>query len=332
MKFTSVDRIMAKLGRDIDDPNLNEVDTIEWIGEALDAVKVPCAFEQAVSFLEVRNFESPVPNGFQMILQVAKYNRDWRRGGMGQLKFNIGQEVGVNDSLALNGQANSTPSPTPTPTIEENSCSCSATSVCDDCFTFRELQIKYSPMINDPNYRQNFTPIRLANHTFFNTLVCKEIDQSPYKPDSCSDEYTIVGTTEKKLRFSFQEGLVALSYIKTPLDKETGYPLIPDDYYYINAITYYVKWKMAERYAWKGREGFISAARDSERLWLSYSRMAKNDAMMPKTLDQLQNMLEQTHQLIPNHNLYHGFYGKMGREQGLRTLSRGGYFNGRHDY
>jgi len=181
----------------------------------------------------------------------------------------------------------------------------------------------YNALIAAPLYRENFSPIRLANHTFFNTLVCKEKDQSPYELhrnpyggyNKTNEEYTLVGTAEKKIRFSFKEGHVALSYVKNAIDEETGYPLVPDNVYCISAIGYYVKWKMAEMYAWNGREGYDKLAQQYQVSWLRYIKMAKNDLKMPKSLDQLQNMLEQTHHLIPRHNMYYGFFGNLGRRE-----------------
>lgn len=41
-----------------------------------------------------------------------------------------------------------------------------------------------------------------------------------------NDEYTVI---QDQLRFSFKEGLVAVAYIRTKVDIETGYPMIPDD-------------------------------------------------------------------------------------------------------
>ena len=95
---------------------------------------------------------------------------------------------------------------------------------------------------------------------------------------------------------------------------ETGYPVIPDEIEFITAITYYIKWKMAERLRWSGREGFNLEAQDAEQKWMKYMRMALNKMKMPKGIDQHQNMLEQTFYLIPNHRKYYGFFGKIDRK------------------
>ena len=62
---------------------------------------------------------------------------------------------------------------------------------------YYDLQWEYSPWVSSQYYKQNYTPVRLADNTFFNSVVCREKD-IPY--NSCPDEYTIVGTEYRKLR------------------------------------------------------------------------------------------------------------------------------------
>ena len=59
--FTTVDRILAKLSRELSETDFNEQDVIEMIGEALDFLKVHAVLEPVVSFIEVKDYECPVP-------------------------------------------------------------------------------------------------------------------------------------------------------------------------------------------------------------------------------------------------------------------------------
>ena len=286
LKYTSVNRILSKIYRDLKGITLNESDAIEWIGEALEFLNVFEVQEQAVLFMEVKNYETDLPTGFQMVLQIAKYN-DW--------SFENKKDCCISTKIEEK--------------IEEKSdCGCKS----EKTFPFK-FDWQYITWISNDYYKQYFTPIRLSNNVFFNSLVCEEKNKSIYQ--TCEDEYTIVGTTSKKLRFSFKEGYIALAYIKNVIDKETGYPLIPEDIRYISAITYYIKWKIAEMYSWNGRQGFANLAKESEKKWLEYQRKAKNYMKMPKTIDQFQNLLEQSHYLIPRHKRYYGYFGNLGKEE-----------------
>lgn len=320
LQYTSVNRVLAKVHRDLKGTEVNESDAIEWIGEALEFLKVPQVQEQAVAFMEVRNYEADLPDGFQMILQVARDN-NWTPE--------------TKDDCCI-----------PMETIEE--VTEQSTDDCTDCFTqpvdcngrplfddacpsyipHFDMQWQYIPWTSCSYYKENFTPVRLANHTFFNTIVCKEKHDTPYQGNQDvydhplknnflgqQDEYTIVGSVDKKLRFSFKEGYVALAYIRNAIDRETGYPLVPDNVSYVTAITYYLKWKMAEMYAWNGREGYEGKADKAEQKWLKYARQGKNYMKMPKSIDQFQNLLEQSHYLIPRHRRYYGYFGNLGREE-----------------
>ena len=76
---------------------------------------------------------------------------------------------------------------------------------------------------------------------FLGSLVAEETSTGLY--NSSSDEYTIAGGfPNMNLRFSFKEGQIALAYLRTVIDPETQYPVIPDDIKFITAITYYIKW------------------------------------------------------------------------------------------
>ena len=295
IKYTTVDRVLSELNRGLRGTDLNETDMIEWIGQALDFMQMPEVQEEAVAFLKVENHEVELPDGFQMVLQIAKYNKE-------------PEAIEENCDCLEDGE----------PDLSTPDC-CQDTPVLDcmlNCITpfkpYFDMQWQYIPWTVSTYYVEHFQPVRLANNTLFNSIVCKE--KSVY--ENCGpDEYTIVGTVDKKLRFSFKEGFVALSYIKSALDSNTGYPLVPDNIRHIQAINYYVRWKIAEYLDWNGREGFGSKAESNMQLWLKYVKQAKNYTKMPKSIDQFQNLLEQSHYLIPRHNRYYKYFGNMSRAE-----------------
>ena len=334
LKYVTIDRIFSKVARDLKGTETNESDVIEWIGEALEFLEVPQILVEDVKFLEVKDYHADMPEGLHMITQIAKNTEDNYQP----------------DSRQTNCQCQTSPEPTP--------CTCNNNFDNDACasvdwdldeqqmenmpndystaflnaqetqyldslsFNKLDLDWTYNIWTSSDYYTRNFVPVRLATGTFFNSLVCKEKDKSLYQ--TCDYEYTIIGETEKKLRFNFIGGKVAISYLKNSIDKETGYPLIPDNISYITAITYYLKWKIAEMYEWAGREGWGAKAERAEAKWLKYCRQAKNHMKMPKTLDEYQNLLEQTHYLIPDHNKYYNYFGNLGKNQtrNFSTLNR----------
>ncbi len=310
LQFTSVDRVISKLYRGTKDEDLNETDAIEWIGEALDFLKVIQMQEQAVAFLEVKNYTANLPKGFQMVLQIAR-NNDWTPQTKDDCSCgNMIKKIIENDTIKQKP---------PVPL------DCQGKKLTDDDFAYYRpnfsVRWSYGAWVGNGFYKEKFTPVRLANNVFFNTLVCKEKNQGPY--EKCAgecDRYTIIGTTNKQLRFNFKEGQIALAYVKTAVDEESGYPLVPDNISAISAITYYIKWQLAEQKAWNGREGWQGIADRAEAKWLKYARQFKNYMKMPKSIDDFQDLLEQSHYLIPRMKRYYGYFGNLGKEENLDNI------------
>jgi hypothetical protein len=281
INYVSIDRVFSKLTRDLKGTEVNETDVIEWIGEALDFLKVPQVLVEDVAFLTLSDYHVEMPENLHMITQIAR-NNDF--------------------------DSTSAVTSTFTPAVEEEE----EEETCEATEAFNLGVWTYSNWTSHKDFKKNYTPVRLATGSFFNSIVCKEKDESLYS--NCADEYTIVGETDKLLRFNFIEGQVAVSYLRNTVD-DLGYPLVPDNISYISAIVYYIKWKLAEMYEWAGRDGWASKAEKAEARWSKYARQAKNFMKMPKTLDQYQNMLEQTHYLIPNHKRYYEYFGNLNKNQ-----------------
>ncbi|ALN97275.1 hypothetical protein BOX09_gp29 [Flavobacterium phage Fpv1] len=300
-QFVKIDSILAKFQRDFKGLDINEDDAIEWIGEALGFMKIVSASEEAIAFIEVKNYHASIPPGLHYITQIAR-NNDW-------------EKPEDTNSCASNTIAQIE--------TEINCCDEQPKHLSNEqvSVTWNEEQSQYVVELNLPLSFQNwigstykktkYTPVRLANHSFLNTLVCKEKDMEDVYCRDCDDrdEYTIV---QDQLRFNFKSGLIALAYIRQMIDSETGYPMIPDDESARAAITYYLGWKVKETEAWNHREGAMQLAQIAEQHWLKYIKQFKNKAKMPTGVDQYQNLMEQSNYLIPNHNRYYGFFGKLG--------------------
>ncbi len=290
-QFTTIDRVISGIRRDLNNVNINVMDIVEWAGEALDFLKIPASLENVVTFAEVKNYETNLPEYLHYILQIA---RDSNYTSLTNFT-NYEEEV----------------------TVEVNN---EVSAPCTDCQgniigdydiayyrPFFNLYLEHELWTNSKIYKRRYTPVRLAESVFFKSTVCQE-KQVDYTP--CKDEYTIIGLVNRKLRFSFKEGYVAISYLRNAIDKETGFPYIPDEISVITAIKYYIKWKLAESLDFDGREGFARLAQDSERKWLKYIRQGRNALIMPKTIDEYQNLLEQSHYLIPRGE-YYNFFGTL---------------------
>lgn len=300
--YVSVDTIFSKIYRDLRGIDVQESDIIEWIGEALGFIRVPGILEEAVAFCEVIDNKCEIPEGLKVILQIAR-NNSW---------------VSPTDDVAPSVVLDSLDCECPNDGIELTN----DLGLPDDYQIgyyrpYYDLKYEYEGWCGSSYYREHYTPVRLSNNAFFKSIVAEET--TPSMKDiyrSAVDEYTIIGKyPNNNLLFSFQTGYVAISYVRAAVDPETGYPYIPDDISIITAITYYIKWKIAERDRWNGTEGAATEAREAEAKWLKYIRQAINRAKMPSTIDEYQNIMEQSLHLIPRTRTYYGFFGNLGREE-----------------
>ena len=309
-QYVTVDTILSKYLRDFRGNELNEDDAIEWIGEALGHMKMATLSEEAIAFLEIKNYQAELPNGLHYIIQVAK-NNAWTptEKTVCTPQIIIEELEPENASECPDCQQPSIP-----PVLLD----CQGEPIGDTEIAYYrpyfDLQYEYLGWVHSKSFRTKFTPVRLANHTFFNTLVCPNKDSNGLYNNTnyLADEYTIV---EDQLRFSFKEGLVAVAYLRSKVDLETGYPLVPDDESAKAAITYYLSWKVKEREAFNHREGAMQLAQVAEARWLKYIKQFRNKAKMPWGTDEYEDLMEQGNYLLPRNKRYFGFFGKLGRAE-----------------
>jgi hypothetical protein len=72
---------------------------------------------------------------------------------------------------------------------------------------------------------------------------------------------------------------------------------------------------MMEREFYSNRDGSATKLQKAEQDWHWYCKQARNRAMMPKGVDQWQNIMEQRQYMLPRNTRYYGFFGKMSRPE-----------------
>lgn len=297
-QYVSLDRVIAKVYRDLGLEEISEIDLIEWSGEALEFIGAVSLYEQAVTLLNINNYQAELPNGLHSIIQVAR-NNNYKKA-----TYNSKSGIDLDNSVIVQHK--------------QHNCNCDNkndnTDTLPKYLETCNCNFNFNTWLNSSNYRQNFTPVRLANHTFFNSLVCYE-NYKLYEQFCGADEYTVVNNM---LRVSFKTGQVALAYYRQKVDKETGYPLIPDDVSIINAIYWYIAWKYNNRLWFLGREGYGDKMQYAETQWQWYCKQASNNLKMLYGIDEHQNMLESRMNFIPDRKKYYSFFGKLGKEENLK--------------
>jgi hypothetical protein len=301
--YVPIDTIFSKLVRDLGEEHINESDIIEWSAEALEAIGAVTLYEEAVTFLEVKDYQVELPRGLHAIIQIAKSNAPYVPTKDFICARKMFEEVQEEKGIE----------PCPPREGVKLDCNGEFAEPFDVAYyrPFYSIPYDYVDWRMSAHYR-GFSPVRLANHTFFNSVVCQEMDRDAIY-QSCTDEYTLI--QKQFARFNFKEGLVAIAYIRQVVDKETGYPMIPDHYSYKTAITKYITYRIMERQFYAGREGSQGRMQKAEADWHWYCKQAGNDALMPNGIDDLQNILESRYYLLPDLGKYYSFFGNLGRPQ-----------------
>jgi len=305
LNYTTVNRVFSKISRDLGIDDFSEADVIEWTGEALEAIGAITMLEECVEFKEVKNHMVDLPRFTNSIIQIAEHNGDY-------------SEVTPDTIVESICEASTSLDPNcPCDTITNKYIPVDATGYPifdEDVYEWQpniNVQAEYVNWTSCSAYQNTWTPVRLANHTFFNSIVCQEPDSDKLYNNSRS-EYTIVG--DSKVRFSFQTGYIAIAYTRQKLD-ENMHPMIPDHYAYLTAVTKYVTLRLMERMWYAGRQGFGDKVQKAEADWQWYCKQAGNRGLMPHGIDQFQNMLDQSQYLLPRMFRYNQFFMDMSRPE-----------------
>lgn len=268
--YTIINKVIRDYGLQEDEPTL-----IEWIGEAIEGIGINKDWcQESVAFINLINYQCQLPNQCKAIIQIAK-----------NTEYNSFEEI---DEQINAAETSGEPVP-----IDEYG---QPLSGVDFAYyrPFYDYIWNYQFWYTSALYNQQFIPVRLANQSFYNSIVCLE-PGIIYNNES--PEYTIIPET-KSLRFNFESGQIALSYLRQITD-EKGYPMIPDDYSYITAIASYIIYKKSNRDFYTHVIGSDGRLLKAEKDWQFYCRQAKNKSRMPSTVDDYENLVSNNRYKLP---------------------------------
>jgi hypothetical protein len=156
-----------------------------------------------------------------------------------------------------------------------------------------------------PNYDKKLEELNPPRAPFDSPL---QVTGAAIKSNLCDNmlTYTI---NDQHIFTNFEEGKVEIAYKAFPID-ENGYPLIPDNVKYIQAVKHYIAEKMGQRLFIQGQmPGGIFQHLQRERDW--YVGAATTAGLMP-SIDEMESWKNQWLRLIPTINQhgtafkYHG--------------------------
>lgn len=107
---------------------------------------------------------------------------------------------------------------------------------------------------------------------------------------------------------------LCITYTAIPTDEE-GFPLVPDDVYYMKALTTYITY-MLDWQQWRKGKIPDKVFQYSEKEWLFYVNSARGSANMPD-LAKLENLKSTWQRLLPLNNEYNLLFRNLGKQERL---------------
>jgi len=291
-KYISSKRIISKVLTDLDlgEENIRITDLLEWIGESLLKVGsfprfiIRTTGREDLPVLEISNYQSELPYDFHSLIQVS-YSTS-ASGPFYPMRYATG-------SYDYNPEVNDV-----TDTgVEDITSTSNLVTLCMQLYN-----LSYADALVKVNTEVNTREVLNSLLTSTSTSISDITDSTDYT-------YTIRGGY---IKTNQSTGYLQLSYQAIPTDIE-GYPLIPDNESYVEALYWYCVMKL---YYPKWVTGTIRDAvyYDARRSWNYYRKQAYGEAMMPDK-GQLESIKNTWLRLIPNINEYDTSFSNLGQQE-----------------
>lgn len=287
--------IIDKINRLFNNRKISDDDILEYVGEAMEKCFCFLYEDNVITFVEVQEYQAVIPYGVTVINQLA-LNTAWsKEDEKNYCPENVVQDL--SDDIEV---------------IDYDSC---GRPISPEIY-YSNVSYNFgtqNPYFWDMSYFvSDFVPIRRSNNLFFDHLV-REVDRRPdimrYSGIHGDLPQYQVTQGDALLTFDFKEGQVAISHKRIAMD-EQGFPKIPDHPEIKDTIFYYIVFKIMERDFYNNEQGSVQRIQKAEQDF-EFSCASTKNLKLPD-IDQLQNMLENSKSIIPNHHKFANFFSTLG--------------------
>jgi hypothetical protein len=296
-KYTSVKRVISKVFTDLDlqEGEHRITDMVEWAGEALEKIGAFPSFINKVTgkdtnpLLIVSGYQCKLPCDFHRMIQISFSSTE--NGAFYPMRY----ATGSFDHGNILTEANAT---VPEENLESNLITL-AMSLYN--LTYVEALEKIN---TEPITRSNLNGILNAMGTATNGGNVDSVTNT-------TTDYTYL-ITNNYIKTNQESGYIMMAYQAIPLDKE-GFPMIPDDVSFMEAIYWYITTKLLYP-QWKQGSVRDAVYYDARRSWNFYCKQAYGNALMPNA-DQLESIKNTWLRLIPEINEHATGFSTLGQRQ-----------------
>lgn len=296
-KYTSIKRVIAKVFSDLDlqESTHRISDMIEWAGEALEKIGAFPSFinkitgKDGIPLLIVSNYQTKLPCDFHRPIQVSFSTSN--AGPFYPMRYATGSFDWGSEATETNSS---------TVTHPESALVALAMDLFDE-----DYETALARLNSNATQRSILNSLLDQNGTY-------NIKDSEDLLNTTLD-YTYVITNEY-IKTNVETGYIMMAYQAIPTDHD-GYPMIPDDSSFIEALYWYITMKLLYP-QWK--QGSIRDAvyYDARRSWNYYCKQAYGNALMPN-VDQLESIKNTWLRLIPEINEHTTGFSTLGQRQNI---------------
>ena len=294
--FVSIKRVIAKVFTDLDlqEGNHRISDMIEWGSEAVKkiggfpALETRITGKDEVPLLEISNYQTKLPCELVTINQVA-YS-ETKGGPFYPMTYAAGSfDAGV-------------PSDDSSDVVEDDVVYPDSTLVGVAMELYDESYADALARLNGDSVLREYLTGLIYNSSA-NTVT--------RDTTTLSNKYSYV-ITPGYIKTNSQTGYLMVSYQAVPVDDE-GYPKIPDDESFEEAIYWYINMKLMYP-EWRAGRVRDAIYYDARRSWNFHRRQAYANALMPNS-DQLESIKNAWLRLVPEIDEHGTFFAKLNDRQ-----------------
>ena len=275
---------------------------IEWAGEGLEKIRAFPAYTNKITgkdqlpLLEIEDYQARLPMDCFSVLQIAYTATSDGSSGYLPMKYATGSFEG---RAALSSDSNAYT--VPNPVAPEASLIALVMNLYD--LTYAQAVAKLN---SEPDIASTLT-------TLYNNQSAITSSKSTINDQQL--EYRIV---PGYIKTNIRTGYLMVSYYAIPTDNE-GYPMIPDDQSFIEAIYWYINMKI-KYIQWTQGKVRDAIYYHAENKWQFYVKQAYGRAMMPASIDEMESIKNVWVRLIPTINAADTFFNYIDQQESLKLF------------
>lgn len=308
--LVSVKRVIAKVYTDLglQEGEVPVSDMIDWAAESLEKIGAPTVLttkitgKEGIPLTPITNYQAQLPLDYFSIMQVAYTNSATGSDTFMPMKYSAGS---FEERQGMTADA--------TNTFISSSTAAISYVTTDDLLDLvvRLYDLTYAEALEKLNTEPEIESV-------LRSLIGNPPESSlSYDRNTVNIDQLEYVLTPGYIKTNVREGYLMIAYKAVPTD-EDGFPMIPDNASFMDAVYWYINMKI-KYIQWSQGKIRDIIYQHAEQKWNFYVKQAYGRAMMPATLDEMESLKNAWVRLLPVTNAADSFFKYIDQQESLRT-------------